>query len=154
MEKSAEGVVGGDLTEGPNDGGCRIMVKDSGQAPENLQLPLMDARGESEVGASRVSTSTQTQAKLSQVLDRENMLRALKRVRQNAGAPGVSQRMDRGDCHKPQRWQWLYPLHTSINWDCRALWLEWSWFHRIAGYVIRMSGGVGGRSREASSYPD
>jgi hypothetical protein len=26
--------------------------------------------------------------------------------------------------------------------------------HRTAGYVIRMSGGVGGRGREASSYPD
>ena len=26
--------------------------------------------------------------------------------------------------------------------------------HRTAGYVIRTSGGVGGRGREASSYPD
>jgi hypothetical protein len=26
--------------------------------------------------------------------------------------------------------------------------------HRTAVYVIRMLGGVGGRSREASSYPD
>ena len=25
---------------------------------------------------------------------------------------------------------------------------------RIAGYVIRMSGGVGGRGREVPSYPD
>jgi group II intron reverse transcriptase/maturase len=65
------------------------MKKNPGQASENLQLPLVDVRGESEVGASGDSASTQTQAKLSQVLDRENLLRALKKVRQNAGAPGI-----------------------------------------------------------------
>lgn len=71
------------------------MTKGGGQAPENQRStevetqPNEDVWGESTIGASGISASTQTQAKLEQVLERTNLLRALKQVRQNKGAPGI-----------------------------------------------------------------
>lgn len=71
------------------------MTMGSGQAPENRRStevgtrPNGDAWGEFATGASGNSTSTQTQAKLEQVLERTNLLRAMKQVRQNQGAPGI-----------------------------------------------------------------
>uniref|UniRef100_E6QDA7 Uncharacterized protein n=1 Tax=mine drainage metagenome TaxID=410659 RepID=E6QDA7_9ZZZZ len=47
-----------------------------------------------------------------------------------------------------------YHWPSSRTWECRALRPGKHSIHRTAGYVIRTSGGVGGRGREASSYPD
>jgi hypothetical protein len=47
-----------------------------------------------------------------------------------------------------------YPCATSRTWEYRALPHGKNSIHRTAGYVTRSSGGVGGRGREASSYPD
>ncbi len=41
-----------------------------------------------------------------------------------------------------------------MTWDYPALRRGRNLLHRTAGYVTRMSGGVGGGSREASPYPD
>lgn len=42
----------------------------------------------------------------------------------------------------------------QLTWDYPALGHGGNSLHRTAGYVTRMSRGVGGRGREASSYPD
>ncbi len=59
-----------------------------------------------------------------------------------------------GDCRRRPPWLWHYPYATSSPWEYRALPHGKNSIHRTAGYVTRSSGGVGGRGREASSYPD
>ena len=46
------------------------------------------------------------------------------------------------------------PESIPPAWEYRALRPGENSIQRTAGYVIRTSGGVGGRGREASSYPD
>jgi len=90
VEKSAEGIVGGATAEGPNDERQRIVTKNDGTASDNL-LTQTAAKPQDEPGAgsSGQPASIHTQALLAQVLDRANLQRALKQVRQNKGAPGI-----------------------------------------------------------------
>lgn len=90
VEKSAEGIVGGAPTEGPNDERRRRMTKRDGSASE-LLLTQAAAKPQDELvaGSSGQPESIHTQVLLAQVLDRANLQRALKQVRQNKGAPGI-----------------------------------------------------------------
>ena len=62
--------------------------------------------------------------------------------------------LGRGGRRRHPPWLWRYPCATSRPWEYRALRPGKNSIHRTAGYVTRSSGGVGGRGREASSYPD
>ena len=90
MEKSAEGIVGGALAEGPNEERRRNMTKRDGNASDHLptQAAAMP-RDELVAGLSGQPESIQPQALLARVLERGNLQRALKQVRQNKGAPGI-----------------------------------------------------------------
>jgi hypothetical protein len=89
-EKSAEGIVGGAPTEGRNDERRRRMTKRDGNASEPL-LTQAAAKPQDELvaGLSGQPESIHTQVPLAQALDRANLQRALKQVRQNKGAPGI-----------------------------------------------------------------
>jgi group II intron reverse transcriptase/maturase len=90
VEKSAEGIVGAAPTEGPNDERRRRMTKRDGTASDPL-LRQAAAKPQDELvaGLSGQPESIHTQVLLAQVLDRANLQRALKQVRQNKGAPGI-----------------------------------------------------------------
>ena len=89
-EKSAEGIVGGATVEGPNDERQRIVTKRDGTASDHLRKQAAALpQDELVAGSSRQPESIHTQALLAQVLDRANLQRALKQVRQNKGAPGI-----------------------------------------------------------------
>ena len=90
LEKSAEGIVGGAPTEGLNDERRRRMTKRDGSALE-LLLTQAAAKPQDELvaGLSGQPESIHSQELLAQVLDRANLQRALKQVRQNKGAPGI-----------------------------------------------------------------
>jgi len=76
--------------EGPNDERRRTVTKRDGIASEHLrQQAAATPQDELVAGSSRQPESIQTQALLSQVLDRDNLQRALKQVRRNKGAPGI-----------------------------------------------------------------
>lgn len=89
MEKSAKGIVGGAPAEGPNDERRRTVTKRDGIASEHLhtQAAAMP-QDELAAGLSGQPESIHTQALLAQVLERANLQRALKQVRQNKGASG------------------------------------------------------------------
>lgn len=54
-----------------------------------------------------------------------------------------------------RHWRLRYHCASSSTWDYRILLHHGrNSIHRTAGYVTRSSGGVGGRGRAASSYPD
>lgn len=63
----------------------------NGIAPERqLSLPLDESpEVEPVAGAQGIDASTEERTLLAQVLDRENLKRALKQVCQNKGAPGI-----------------------------------------------------------------
>jgi retron-type reverse transcriptase len=90
VEKSAEGILGAARTEGLNDERRRRMTKRDGSASDYLptQAAAMP-QDELVAGLSGQPESIQAQALLAQVLDRANLQRALKQVRQNKGAPGI-----------------------------------------------------------------
>ena len=90
VEKSAEGIVSGATAEGPNDERQRIVTKRDGNASDHLrkQAAAMP-QDELAAGSSRQPESIQTQTLFAQVLERANLQRALKQVRQNKGAPGI-----------------------------------------------------------------
>lgn len=90
MEKSAEGIVGAARTEGPNDERRRRMTKRDETASDHLprQAAAMP-QDELAAGSSGQPKSIQPEALLAQVLERANLQRALKQVRQNKGAPGI-----------------------------------------------------------------
>ena len=77
-------------TEGPNDERRRTMTKRDGTASDHL-LTQAAATPQDELvaGLSGNPESIPSQALLAQVLDRANLRRALKQVRQNKGAPGL-----------------------------------------------------------------
>ncbi len=90
MEKSAEGIVGGATVEGPNDEGQRTVAKRDGRASEYLRKQAAATpQDELVAGSPRQPESIHTQALFTQVLERGNLPRALKQVRQNTGAPGI-----------------------------------------------------------------
>lgn len=90
MEKSAEGIVGGAPAEGPNDERRRIVTKRDGNASDHLHTQAaVSPQDELATGLSGQPESIHTQALLAQVLERANLQRALKQVRQNKGAPGI-----------------------------------------------------------------
>jgi RNA-directed DNA polymerase len=90
VEKSAKGIVGGAPAEGPNDERRRTVTKRDGNASDNLH-PQAAAMPQDELvaGLSGQPESIHTQALLAQVLERANLRRALRQVRQNKGAPGI-----------------------------------------------------------------
>ena len=90
VEKSAEGIVGAARTEGPNDERRRRMTKRDGSASDHLptQAAAMP-QDELVAGLSGQPESIQPQTLLAKVLDRANLQRAVKQVRQNKGAPGI-----------------------------------------------------------------
>ena len=53
------------------------------------KLAARTVQDEADAGERNTAESTQTETLLSSVLARENLQRALKRVRQNQGAPGI-----------------------------------------------------------------
>ena len=77
-------------TEGPNDERRRTMTKRDGNASDHLHpqaaATLQDERV---AGSSGQPESTHTQALFAQVMERDNLQRALKQVRQNKDAPGI-----------------------------------------------------------------
>ena len=77
-------------TEGPNDERRRTMTKRDGIASDHLPLQAAaTVQDELVAGLSRNPESIPSPALLAQVLDRANLRRALKQVRQNKGAPGL-----------------------------------------------------------------
>jgi RNA-directed DNA polymerase len=65
-------------------------VKSSGSASDNRSVPAaVEPRDESAAGKREVPESIPKSALLDQVLERTNLQRALKQVRQNKGAPGI-----------------------------------------------------------------
>ena len=90
MEKSAEGIVGGAPAEGPNDERRRTVTKRDGNASDHLrQQAAATPQDELVAGSSGQPESIHTQTLFAQVLERANLQRALKQVRQNQGAPGI-----------------------------------------------------------------
>ena len=89
-QKSAEGIVGGAPAEGPNDERQGTVMKRDGNASDHLreQAAAMP-QDELVAGLSGQPESIQPEALLAHVLDRANLQRALKQVRQNKGAPGI-----------------------------------------------------------------
>ena len=89
-QKSAEGIVGGASTEGPNDGRRGTMTERNGNASELRQPPAAAVPLDEPVaGSSCQPESIPPDALLAKVLERTNLQRALKQVRQNHGAPGI-----------------------------------------------------------------
>jgi len=77
-------------TEGPNDERRRTVTKRDGIASDHLPLQAAATpQDELVAGLSGNPESIPSQALLAQVLDRANLRRALKQVRQNKGAPGL-----------------------------------------------------------------
>ena len=58
-------------------------------ASDNPRRAARSVQDEAEAGERAAAESTQAKALMSRVLERENLQRALKRVRQNKGAPGI-----------------------------------------------------------------
>jgi len=90
VEKSAEGEVGGAPAEGPNEERRRTVTKRDGTASDHLcKQAVATPQDELAAGSYGQPESIHTQALLAQVLQRANLQRALKQVRQNKGAPGI-----------------------------------------------------------------
>lgn len=63
---------------------------DRGQAPaQQLELPFAERGGEASVGASGPDTPGGEERLMEQVVERENLLAALRRVKRNGGSPGI-----------------------------------------------------------------
>ena len=80
----------GGTTEGPNNERRGICMKSNGIASDNLLLQAAALpQDEFVAGHGRQPASIQPEALLERVLERPNLQRALKQVRQNKGAPGI-----------------------------------------------------------------
>ena len=76
--------------EGPNDERQRNVTKRDGTASDHLQSQAAATpQDEPAAGSPRQPESIYPQALLAHLLDRANLQRALKQVRQNKGAPGI-----------------------------------------------------------------
>lgn len=63
---------------------------DRGSAPgKQLELPFAERRGEASVGASGMDTPVGAEQVMERVVERANLLAALKRVQRNGGSPGI-----------------------------------------------------------------
>jgi RNA-directed DNA polymerase len=63
---------------------------DRGHAPaQQLELPFAERRGEASVGASEQDTPVGEERLMEQVVERGNLLAALRRVKRNGGSPGT-----------------------------------------------------------------
>jgi RNA-directed DNA polymerase len=63
---------------------------DRGNAPaQQLELPFAERRGEVAVGASGGDTPVGDEGLMERVVERGNLLAALRRVKQNGGSPGI-----------------------------------------------------------------
>jgi RNA-directed DNA polymerase len=63
---------------------------DRGHAPaQQLELPFAERRGEAAVGASGRDTPVGDEGLMERVVERGNLLAALRRVKQNGGSPGI-----------------------------------------------------------------
>jgi RNA-directed DNA polymerase len=63
---------------------------DRGSAPaQQLELPFAERGGEASVGASGTDTPVSEERLMEQVVERGNLLAALRRVKRNAGSPGI-----------------------------------------------------------------
>jgi RNA-directed DNA polymerase len=63
---------------------------DRGNAPaQQLELPFAERRGEAAVGASGRDTPVGVEGLMERVVERGNLLAALRRVKQNGGSPGI-----------------------------------------------------------------
>ena len=63
---------------------------DRGNAPaQQLELPFAERRGEASVGASGKDTPVGEERLMEQVVERGNLRAALRRVKRNAGSPGI-----------------------------------------------------------------
>jgi RNA-directed DNA polymerase len=63
---------------------------DRGRAPgQQLELPFAERRGEASVGASGQSTPVREESLMERVVERGNLLAALRRVKRNGGSPGI-----------------------------------------------------------------
>jgi RNA-directed DNA polymerase len=63
---------------------------DRGRAPgQQLELPFAERRGEAAVGASGQSTPVREESLMERVVERGNLLAALRRVKRNGGSPGI-----------------------------------------------------------------
>lgn len=84
VEKSAEGIVGVPAPKAPNDERRRTVTKRDGNASDHpSHRAAATPQHELVAGSSRPPESIHTQALLAQVLERANLQRALKQVRQN-----------------------------------------------------------------------
>ncbi|MBI5451601.1 MAG: group II intron reverse transcriptase/maturase [Gammaproteobacteria bacterium] len=81
-------------------------MKRNGIASDNLPWQAAALlQGESVAGHGRQTTSIQPKALLARVLERPNLQRALKQVRQNKGAPGIDgMSVDELPCHLKEHW--------------------------------------------------
>jgi len=90
MQKSAEGIVGTDVPKARTVGRRTYQMLDRGRAPgQQLELPFAERRGEASVGASGQSTPVREESLMERVVERGNLLAALRRVKRNGGSPGI-----------------------------------------------------------------
>lgn len=94
-------------TEGPNNERRGICMKSNGIASDNLPLQAAASpQDESVAGHGSQTASIQPEALLGRVLERPNLQRALKQVRQNKGAPGIDgMSVDDLPRHLKEHWQ-------------------------------------------------
>jgi hypothetical protein len=139
-------------------------VKSRGSASDNRCVPAaVDPRDESAAGKREAPESILNSALLEQALERANLQRAFKQVRQNQGAPGIDG-MSVDELPDHLRNHWLEIRAQLVAGSYCPLLQQYGAaefggevrdsIHRTAVYVTRSHGGVGGRGREASSYPD
>jgi RNA-directed DNA polymerase len=63
---------------------------DRGSAPgQQLELPFAERGGEASVGASGTDTPVGEERLMEKVVERGNLLAALRRVKRNGGSPGI-----------------------------------------------------------------
>lgn len=117
-EKSAEAIVDSEAVEGPNvrkDKAAGGLITVMAQKSRQLELPFQNRgeapkveRSEQTVSATAGEASPGTGSLLEKVLERQNLLRALQRVKQNKGSPGIDgMTVDELPDHLRARWPQL-----------------------------------------------
>lgn len=129
------------------------LEKRNGMAPDRqLNLALdHDPEGELVTGNQGLGASTEEPNLMAQILDRENLKRALRQVRQNRGAPGRDgMTVDELPAYLKQHWLelraqleagqyrpqpvasvWPQPCCSPCRTDCSARWGCLRWQHEI-----------------------